>query len=81
MKGSHASSLAPTDLKEPLGPSPRWPLALLNDSCVCTDHAAVRVRGSYPGWVRLIQLAIHAVETVDTSCGDAGIACQQLGAH
>ena len=54
---------------------------MLNDSCVCTDHATVRVSGSYSGWVRLVQLAMHAVETVGTSCGDAGIACQQLGAH
>ena len=81
MQGSHASSLAPTDLKEPLGPSPRWPLAVLNDSCVRPGHAAVRVSGSYSGWVRLVKLAIHAMQTVDTSCGDAGIACQQLGAH
>ena len=76
MQGSHASSLAPTDFKEPLGPSPRWPLLMLNESRVRTDHAAATVPESYPGWVRLIQLAIHAVETVDTSCGDAGIACQ-----
>ena len=80
MQGSHASSLAPTDLKEPLGPSPRWPLALLNDSCVHTDHEAVRVSGSYSGWVRLAKLAIHAMDTDDSSCGGAGIACQQLGA-
>ena len=54
---------------------------MLNESCVCTDHAAVRVSGSYSGWVRLVKLAIHAMQTVDTSCDDAGIACQQLGAH
>ena len=54
---------------------------MLNDSCVRTDHAAARVPESYPGWVRLAKLAIHAVETVGTSCGDAGIACQHLGAH
>ena len=53
---------------------------MLNDSCVCTDHAAVRVSGSYSGWVRLVKLAIHEVETGGTSCGGAGIACQQLGA-
>ena len=53
---------------------------MLNDSCVRTDHAAVRVRGSYSGWVRLAKLAIHATATVDTSCGSAGIAFQQLGA-
>ena len=53
---------------------------MLNDSCVCTDHAAVRVSGSYSGWVRLVKLATHAMETVDTSCGGEGIACQQLGA-
>ena len=41
----------------------------------------LRVSGSYSGWVRLVKLAIHAVETVGTSCGDAGIACRQLGAH
>ena len=80
MQGSHASSLAPTDLKEPLGPSPRWPLALLNDSCVRTGHAAATMHDSYSGCVRLIKLAIHAMQTVGTSCGDAGIACQQLGA-
>ena len=53
---------------------------LLNDSCVRKDHAALRVSGSYSGWVRLAKLAIHAMETVDTSCGGAGIAFQQLGA-
>ena len=53
---------------------------MLNDSCVGTDHAAVRVSGSYSGWVRLAELAIHAMETVGTRCGGAGIACQQLGA-
>ena len=81
MQGSHASSLAPTDLKEPLGPSPRSPLALLKDSCVRTGQAAATVPESYSGWVRLAKLDIHATGTVDTSCGDAGIACQQLGAH
>ena len=53
---------------------------MLNDSCVRTGHAAVRVSGSYSGWVRLVKLATHAMETVDTSCGGAGIAFQQLGA-
>ena len=53
---------------------------MLNGPCVCKDHAAVRVSGSYSGWVRLTELAIHAMQTVDTSCGGAGIACQQLGA-
>ena len=53
---------------------------LLNDSCVRTDHAGVRVSGSYSGCVRLVKLAIHAMQTLDTSCGGAGIACQQLGA-
>ena len=41
----------------------------------------MRVSGSYSGWVRLVKLVIHAMETVDTSCGGAGKACQQLGAH
>ena len=54
---------------------------MLNDSCVCTDHAAVRVSGSYSGWLRLIALARCMMETVDTSCSGAGIACQQLGAN
>ena len=53
---------------------------MLNLSCVRTDHAAVRVRGNYSGCIRLAKLAIHAMETVDTSGGGAGIACQQLGA-
>ena len=53
---------------------------MLNDSCVRTGHAAVRVSGSYSGWVRLVKLATHAMETADTSCGGVGIACQQLGA-
>ena len=53
---------------------------MLNDSCVRTDHEAVRVSGSYSGWVRLAKLAIHAMDTDDSSCGGAGIACQQLGA-
>ena len=53
---------------------------MLNDSCVRTGHAAGRVSGSYSGWARLVELAIHAMNTVDTSCGGAGIACQQLGA-
>ena len=55
---------------------------MLNDSCVHTDHEAVRVRvsGSYSGWIRLVKLAIHAMETLDSSCSDAGIARQQLGA-
>ena len=53
---------------------------MLNDSCVRTDHAAVRVRGSYSGCIRLAEQAIHAMQTVDTTCGGAGIACQQLGA-
>ena len=47
---------------------------MLNDSCVCTDHAAVRVRCSYPGWVRLAQLAIHAVDTLGSSCHEVGVA-------
>ena len=81
VQASHASSLAPTDLKQPLVPPPRWPLALLNDSCVRTDQAAATVRESYSGWLRLVKLAIHAMQTVDNSCDDAGIACQQLGAH
>ena len=80
MPSSRLTRLAPPDLKDPLGPSPRSPLALLTDSCVCTAHAALRVSGSYSGWVRLAKLATHAMETVDTSCGGAGIACQQLGA-
>ena len=53
---------------------------MLNDSCVGKDHAAVRASNSYSGWVRLAELAMHAVQTINTSCGDAGIACQQLGA-
>ena len=53
---------------------------MLNDSCVRTDHAAGRASGRYSGWARLVELATHAMETVDTSCGGAGIACQQLGA-
>ena len=58
------------------------PLALLNDSCVRTDHAAATVPESYSGWLRLVKLAIHAMQTVDTSCSDAGIAYQQqLGVH
>ena len=40
---------------------------MLNDSCVLTDHSAVRRSGSYSGWVRLAKLAIHAMETVGTS--------------
>ena len=53
---------------------------MLNDSCVRTDLAAVSVRGRYSGCIRLAQLAIHAMQTVGSSCGGAGIACQQLGA-
>ena len=53
---------------------------MLDDSCVRTGHAALRVSGSYSGWVRLVKLATRAMETVDTSCGGAGIAFQQLGA-
>ena len=51
---------------------------MLNDSCVHTDHEAVRVSGSYSGWVGLAELAIHAMHTVGSSCGGAGIASQQL---
>ena len=40
---------------------------MLNDSCVPTDHSAVRGSGSYSGWARLAKLAIHAMETVSTS--------------
>ena len=40
----------------------------------------MRVSGSYSGWVRLAKLAIHAMDTNGSSCGDAGIACQQLSA-
>ena len=54
---------------------------MLNDSCVRTDHAAATVPESYSGWVRLVKLATPAMEPVDTSCGDAGIACHHLGAH
>ena len=54
---------------------------MLNDSCVRTDHAAATVAESLSGWVRLVELAMHAMQTVDNSCDDAGIACQQLGAH
>ena len=73
-QGSHASSVG----------------HICSDDTLCALSAVdlgrcpmwlLRVSGSYPGWVRLVKLAIHAVETVDTSCGDAGIACQQLGAH
>ena len=53
---------------------------MLNDSCVRKDHSALSVSGSCSGWVRLVKLATHAMETVDTSCGGAGIAFQQLGA-
>ena len=53
---------------------------MLNDSCVRTDHAAVRVIVSYSGWVRLAKLAVHVMHTVGSSWSDAGIACQQLGA-
>ena len=53
---------------------------MLNDSCVRTGHAAATRPESYSGWVRLVKLATHAMEPVDTSCGDAGIASQQLGA-
>ena len=53
---------------------------MVNDSCVRTGHSTATVAESYSGWVRLVKLATHAVETVDTSCGGAGIAFQQLGA-
>ena len=55
-------------------------LALVNDSCVRTGHSTATVAESYSGWLRLVKLATHAIQTVDTSCGGAGIACQQLGA-
>ena len=55
------------------------PPRLAHDSCVRTDHAAVRVRDSYSGCSRLAKLAIAAMETVGSSCGGAGIACQQRG--
>ena len=54
---------------------------MLNDSYVRTELATATVPKGGSGWVRLAQLAIHAMQTVGTSGGDAGIACQQLGAH
>ena len=53
---------------------------MLNHSCVCKHQATATVPEGYSGWVRLAKLGIHAMETVRTSCSDAGIACQQLGA-
>ena len=41
--------------------------SILNGSRERTDHAALRVSGSYAGWVRRVKLATHAMETADTS--------------
>ena len=78
MPGSHGSSLAPTELKQPLA----WAFPAMA-ACLgrCTEHATATVReqGS-AGWISLAQLAVHAMDTLDSVCGDAGIAWQQLGA-
>ena len=68
------------DLKHRLASSPRWPLALVDECWVCTDHVTATVSQGYAGWVSLAQLAMHAMDTLGSSCTDAGIAWQQLGA-
>ena len=80
MQGSHASSLAPPDLEQNRVPSPRSPAAGGRGICESTGHSTATVAESCAGWVRLVKLATHAIQTVDTSCGGAGVACQQLGA-